>query len=106
MPKLVWVWSSLFLLVSTPFQPGSEKKKSEVMSKRSFKSAENRAVSSLYVDHHRYTRNSCASKALWVNYVHKVEENTGRIQKLRKSVLILKSLKTYQTFAISRISKF
>ena len=43
---------------------GSEK--SEVKSKSSFKSAENRAASSLGVGGHRYTRISCVSKLLWV----------------------------------------
>ena len=38
--------------VSTPFLPGSEKK-SEVKSKSSFKSAENRAASSPWVGDHR-----------------------------------------------------
>ena len=46
--------------------PGSEKKKSEVTSKSSFKSAENRAASSLGVGGHRYTNISCASKLLQV----------------------------------------
>ena len=41
----------------------SEKK---VIPKRSFKSAENRAASSLWVGDHRYTRYLCASKLLWV----------------------------------------
>ena len=36
-----------------PFLPGSEKKKSEVKSKSSFKSAENRAASSPWVGGHR-----------------------------------------------------
>ena len=49
--------------VSTPFLHGSEKK-SEVTSKSSFKSAENRAASSLWVGAHRYTRISCTSKLL------------------------------------------
>ena len=46
-----------------PLTPGSEKK-SEVKSKSSIKSAENRAASSLWVGAHRYTRISCASKLL------------------------------------------
>ena len=50
--------------VSTPFLPGSEK--SEVKSKSSFKSAENRAASSLGVGGHRYTSFKCGSKLLWV----------------------------------------
>ena len=82
--------------VSTPFLPGSEKK-GEVTPKRSFKSAENLEPSSLEVGAYRYTRNSATSKLLWVNYVHKVEANTRPIQNLRKSLLILKSLKTYLT---------
>ena len=39
--------------VSTPFLPGSEKKKSEVKTKSCFKLAENRAASSLWVGGHR-----------------------------------------------------
>ena len=39
--------------------------KSEVASKSFFKSAENRAASSLQVGDHRYTSISCASKLLW-----------------------------------------
>ena len=85
--------------MSTPFLPGSEKKK--VTPKRSFKSAENRAASSLWVGDHRYTRYLCASKLLWVYYVPKVEANPRPIRNLRKSLLFLKSLKTYQTSTIS-----
>ena len=82
--------------VSTPFLPGSEKK-GDVTPKSCFKSAENRALSSLWVVGHRYTRYLCASKLLWVYYVPKVEANPRPIRNLRKSLLFLKSLKTYQT---------
>ena len=71
--------------------------KKKVTPKRSFKSAENRAASSLWVGDHRYTRYLCASKLLWVYYVPKVEANPRPIRNLRKSLLFLKSLKTYQT---------
>ena len=52
--------------VSTPFLPGSEKKKSEVKAKSFFNLAENCDVSSLGVGRHRYTRVLQVSKLLWV----------------------------------------
>ena len=51
--------------VSTPFLPGSGKK-GEATQKSCFKSAENRAASSLWVGGHRYTGIKFASKLLWV----------------------------------------
>ena len=51
--------------VSTPFLLHPEKKR-EVNTKSCFNFAENCEASSLWVDAHRYTRISCASKLLWV----------------------------------------
>ena len=66
--------------------------------KSCFKSAENRAVGSLWMVHHRYTRILCVSKPLWANNAHKVEPNTGPIKNATKSLLILKSPKTNLKF--------
>ena len=66
--------------------------------KSCFKSAENRAVGSLWMVHHRYTRILCVSKPLWANNTHKVEPNSGPIKNLSKSLLILKSPKTNLKF--------
>ena len=77
----------------------SEVKWSEVSDSEScFKSAENRAASSLWMDHHRYTRIMYVSKPLWANNAHKVEPNSGPIKNLSKSLLILKSPKTNLKF--------
>merc|ERR1712030_252463 len=66
--------------------------------KSCFKSAENRAVSSLWMVHYRYTRILSASKPLWANNAPKVEPNSGSIKNLSKSLLILKSPKTNLKF--------
>ena len=63
-----------------------------------FDLAENCEASSLWVDHHRYTRILCVSKPLWANNAHKVEPNTGPIKNLCKSLQILKSPKTNLKF--------
>merc|ERR1712030_256182 len=66
--------------------------------KSCFKSAENRAVGSVRMVHHRYARILCVSKPLWANNAHKVEPNSGPIKNLSKSLLILKSPKTNLKF--------
>ena len=55
-----------------PLTPGSEKK-SEVKSKSSIKSAENRAASSLRVGGYRYTSILCVPKLVWVSSVLKLQ---------------------------------
>ena len=82
------------------------KKKSEVNEKSCFKSAENRPASSLWVGGHRYTRVSCVSKLLWEYNVLEVRQIIRPYQNLRKSLLILISLKKYLKFTISNYSKF
>merc|ERR1712030_29495 len=84
--------------VSTPLLPCREKKKGEVQEKSFFDLAENCGASSLWADHHRYTRILCMSIPLWANNAHKVEPNTGPIKNLSKSLLILKSPKTNLKF--------
>merc|ERR1712030_225207 len=84
--------------VSTPLLPCREKKKGEVQEKSFFDLAENCGASSLWADHHRYTRILCMSKLLWANNAHKVEPNIGPIKNLSKSLLILKSPKTNLKF--------
>ena len=60
-PKVVW---ALFFFTCRPPTLWSGRRRAQP--KSCFKSAENRAASSLGVDGHRYTRISCLSKLLWV----------------------------------------
>ena len=85
-------------LVSTPFQLFLAAAVVVSEPKSFFNLAENCGASSLWADHHRYTRILCVSKPLWANNAHKVEPNTGPIKNLSKSLLILKSPKTNLKF--------
>ena len=71
------------------------KKKGKWPQKRSFKSAKNRAAKNLWVGGHLYTRILCASKSLWEYNVLELRRFIRSYQNLRKSLLILKSLKKY-----------
>ena len=51
--------------------------------KRSFKSDENRAASSLWIAGHRYTRILCASKLKWV-------ESNLKLQNLEFEVVLIR----------------
>ena len=71
----------------------------------SLQTAKNRSAGSLRVGAYRYTRILRVSKLLWEYNVLEVSKFIRPYQNLRKSLLILKSLKKYLKFTISNYSK-